>query len=139
MNDTETRARRLLAAATEDMPPGIDLLDGFVAARRRDRARRTRGRAVLSAAIAVAAASVTAVTLTIGSAAPALATVTTALTRTLTQSYHLSEQDSSYYIMNGRISYPAHDTCTSEADLVRHLEADSCSNGIAIREVGGYT
>jgi hypothetical protein len=139
MNDTETEARRLLAAATEDMPPGIDLLDGFAEARRRDRARRTRRRAVLSAGIAVAAASVTAVTLTTGSAPPALATVTSALTRTLTQSYHLTEQDSSYYIVNGRISYPAHDTCTSEADPVRHLEASSCSNGIATREVGGYT
>jgi hypothetical protein len=139
MNDTETKARRLLAAATEDMPPGIDLLEGFVAARRRDRARRTRGRAVLSAAIAVAAASVTAVALTIGSAPPALATITTALTRTLTQSYHLSEHDSSSYIVNGRISYPAHDTCTSEADPARYLEASSCSNGTATREVGGYT
>ena len=66
MNDTETEVRRLLAAATTDMPPGIDLLDGFAAARQRDRARRTRRGAVLSAGIAVAAASVTAVTLTTG-------------------------------------------------------------------------
>ena len=66
MNDAETEARRLLAAATEDMPPGIDLLDGFAAARRRDRSRRTRRRAALSAGIAAAAASVTAVTLTVG-------------------------------------------------------------------------
>ena len=139
MNDTETEARRLLAAATEDMPPGAGLLDGFAAARRRDRARRTRRRAVLSAGIAVAAASVTAVTLTIGSAPPALATVTSALTRTLTQSYHLTEQDSSYYIVNGRIRYPAHFTCTSEADPVRHLGASSCSDGLRSREVGGYS
>jgi len=138
MNDTETEARRLLAAATEDMPPGIDLLGGFGEARRRDRARRTRRRAVLSAGIVVAAALVTAVTLTTGSAPPALATVTSALTRTLTQSYHLTEQDSFYSIVNGQIRYPAHDTCTSEADPVRHLEASSCSNGTATREVGGY-
>jgi hypothetical protein len=139
MNDTETKARRLLAAATQDMPPGIDLLEGFVAARRRDRARRTRRGAVLAAGLAAAAALVTTVTLIIGSAPPALATVTSALTRTLNQSYHLSEQDSSYYIMNGRISYPAHDACTSVADPVRHLEASSCSNGPVSREVGGYT
>jgi hypothetical protein len=138
MNDMETEARRLLAAATEDTPPGIGLLDGFIAARR-DRARRTRRAAVLSAGIAVAAASVTAVTLTIGSAPPALATVTSALTRTLAQSYHLTEQDSSYYIWNGRIHYPAHYTCTSEADPVRHLGASSCSNGLRDREAGGYT
>jgi hypothetical protein len=139
MNDMETEARRLLAAATEDMPPRISLLDGFAVARRRDRARRTRRGAVLSAGIAVAAASVTAVMLTIGSAPPALATVTSALTRTLTQSYHLGEQDSSYYIWNGRIRYPAHYTCASEADPVRHLAASSCSNGLRTREVGGYT
>ena len=139
MNDTEAEARRLLAAATEDMPPGIDLLDGFVVARRRDRARRTRRGAVLSAGIAVAAASVTAVTLTIGSAPPALATVTSALTRTLAQSYHVSEQNSSYYIWNSRITGRAHSTCASEADPVRHLAATSCSNGVRAREVGGYT
>jgi hypothetical protein len=138
MNDTETKARRLFAAATEDMPPGIDLLDGFIAARRRDRARRTRRGAVLSAGIAVAAASVAAVTLTIGSAPPALATVTSALTRTLAQSYHLAEHDGSYYIVNGHIRYPAHDACTSEADPVRHLGATSCSDGLVAREVGGY-
>ena len=138
MNDTETEARRLFAAATEDMPPGIDLLDGFAAARRRDRSRRTRWGAVLSAGIAAAAASVTAVTLTMGSAPPALATVTSALTRTLTQSYHLSEQDGSYYIVNGQIRSPHHDACTTEADPVRHLLATSCSNGTVSREVGGY-
>jgi len=141
MNDTETKARRLFAAATEDMPPEIDLLDGFVAARRRHRSRRTRRGAVLSAGIAVAAASVTAVTLTMGSAPPALATVTSALTRTLTQSYHLSEQDSYYYIVNGQIRNPHHDACTIEADPVRHLLATYCSNldGPNVREVGGYT
>ena len=40
----------------------------------------------------------TAVMLTVGSAPPALATVTTALTRTLAQSYHLTEQDSFFVI-----------------------------------------
>jgi hypothetical protein len=139
MSDMETEARRLLAAATEDMPPRISLLDGFAAARRRDRARRTRRGAVLSAGIAVAATAVTAVTLTIDSAPPALATVTGALTRTLTQSYHVSEQNSSYYIGNSRITGRAHSTCESEADPVRHLAASSCSNGVRILEVGGYT
>lgn len=142
MNDTETEARHLLAAATADMPPGIDLLDGFAAARQRDRARRTRRGAVLSAGIAAAAASVTAITLTIGSAPPALATVTSALTRTLTQSYHLTLQDSTYYLWNGRVHWPSHDTCAIVADRVRHLEATSCSdpvNGQVSREVGRYT
>jgi hypothetical protein len=139
MNDTETEARRLLTAATEDMPPGIDLLGGFAAARRQDRSRRTRRGAVLSAGIAAAAAAVTAVTLTMGSAPPALATVTSALTRTLAQSYHLSEQDGYYYIVNGQIRRPHHDTCTTEADPVRQMLATSCPSGIVSREVGGYT
>jgi uncharacterized protein involved in tolerance to divalent cations len=139
MNDTETEARRLLNAATEDRPPGIDLLDGFAKARRRDRTRRTRARIVLSAGAAAAAATVSAVALTIGSAPPALATVTSALTRTLAQSYHVTQTDSSYYIWNGRIKYPSHLTCTTEADPVRHLSATSCSNGPVDREVGGYT
>jgi hypothetical protein len=122
------------------MPPGIDLLDGFGAARQRGRARQTRRGVVLSAGVAAAAATVAAVTLTIGSAPPALAAVTSALTRTLAQSYHLTERDSSYYIENGQITARAHHTCTSEIDPLRHLAAYTCSNGIGSgREVGGYT
>lgn len=140
MNETETEVRRLLAAATADMPPGIDLLDGFAGARRRDRARRARGRAVLSAGVATAGAAVTAVMLTIGSAPPALATVTTALTRTLAQNYHLTETDSFFIIArDGHISDSAAQTCAIAANPVHHLEAYTCSKGtISMREVGGY-
>lgn len=140
MSETEADARRLLTAATEDMPPGIDLLDGFPAARRRDKIRRTRRSAVLSAGIA-AAASVTAVTLTIGSAPPSRATVstvTTAMTRTLAQSYRLTEQTSMYYLYSGKIRYPSHGTCTSQEDPVRHLAAYSGSECPGERVVGGY-
>src|SRR5215469_13098174 len=64
----------------------------------RDRGRRARHRlaAAVGAAAAVTAALGTAVALTVGSAPPALAAITSALTRTLTQSYHLTEQDSGY-------------------------------------------
>ncbi len=136
MNDTETEARRLLAAATKDMPPGIDLLGGFVAARRRDRARQTRVRAALSAGVAVAAASVTAVALTIGSAPSAIAIVTSALTRTMTQSYHATWQESVNTQNAGVSRWPA---CTSEADPVHHLEATFCSNRPVELVVGSYT
>lgn len=105
-------------------------------------ARRYRRGAVLSAGIAAAAASVIAVTLTMGSAPPALTTVTSALTRTLTQSYHLSEKDSYYWIVNGQIRNFHHYTCTNKTDPVRHLLAGSCSDpniGAGVREVGGYT
>jgi len=138
MSDTETEMRGLLAAATADMPPGIDLLDGLAKARRRDRARRTRGRAVLSAGVAAAAAVVTAVMLTIGSAPPALATVTTALTRTLAQNYHLTEQDSFFVIARGQTHDSVPLTCTIAADPVHHLEASTCTGNFSMREVDGY-
>jgi hypothetical protein len=139
MNDTEAEARRLLAAATEAMPPGIDLLAGSATARRRDRARRRRGRAALSAGVAVVAASVAAVALTIGSAPPARATLTSALTRTPAQSYHLTQTTGSYYISSGgRITNRSRLVCTGEADPVRQLEAFSCANGMGFRQVGRY-
>jgi hypothetical protein len=139
MNETEAEAHRLLAAATEDMPPGIDLLAGFAPAWRRDRARRRRGRAAVSAGVAVTAAAVAAVALTIGSAPPARATLTSALTSTLAQSYHLTWTTGGYYIWSGgRTTSTGQLICTSEADPVRQLEASSCSNGLQNREVGGY-
>jgi hypothetical protein len=138
MNDTETEARRLFAAATEDMPPEIDLLGGFAAARRQDRSRRTRKGAVLSAGITAAAATVTAVTLTAGSAPPALVAVTSALTSTLSQSYHVVQQTNEYDTDNGQVK-AYHYTCSGAADPVRQLLAMSCSEDTAVREVGGYT
>jgi hypothetical protein len=141
MNDTEAEARHLLAVATEDIPPGIDLLDRFVAVRRRDRARRRRRRAVLSAGVAVTAATVAAVTLTIGSAmparsaAPARSALVSALTRTLAQSYHYTASEVG--IPKGRSTKDYHQTCTGETDPVRYLQAVSCSDGSRLREVGG--
>src|SRR5215469_9565311 len=73
-------------------------------------------------------------------AAPtALATVTSALTRTLGQSYHFTEHDGGYYIRNGQITARSHGTCTTNADPVRHLQAYSCSTGTAYRKIGSYT
>jgi hypothetical protein len=96
---------------------------------------------VLSAGAVAAAALGTAVALTIGSAPPALATVTSALTRTLTQNYHLTARYGGYEYdsRNGRITDRYGTTCTTRADPVRHLEATSCSNGPGVREVGRYT
>jgi hypothetical protein len=89
------------------------------------------------AGLVAAAASATAVTLTVGSAPPALATastITTALTRTLAQSYHVTEQRS--ITVNGVYS---HETCTAQIDPVRKLDASSCSSlPPGYLEVGGY-
>jgi hypothetical protein len=137
MNDEETEARHLFAVATEDMPPGIDLLSGFDAARRRDRSRRTRRGAVLSGGVAAAAAAVTAVALNTGSAPPARAMVTSALTSTLTQSYHLSEQDTYYY--KDQVNHAA---CAVEADPARPSIAYYCTGApydSNLIKVGGYT
>jgi hypothetical protein len=139
MSDTESEARRLLAAATEEVPPGIDLLGGFVGAWRRDRARRVRWRVVLSAGAAMAVALGTAVALTIGSAPSALAIVTSALTRTLTQSYKATEEYGQYIIRDGQVTSRSQATCTTVADPARHLQVSSCSNVPGIREVGRYT
>jgi hypothetical protein len=143
MNDTDAEARRLLTAATQDRPPGIDLLAGFAQARR-DRGRRTWWRVGLSAGVAAAAAVTAAALITgsappvTGSASPEVAMVTSALTRTLAQSYHLSTHDSSYYIRNGQNTDPSQMTCTSEDDPVRQVEASACPGGFREIVVGGY-
>jgi hypothetical protein len=105
----------------------------------RHRASRRTRFAAAGGLVAAAAAALAAAALTVGSAPPALASVSTALTRTLTQSYHVTDQFSMYNIQNGQVRDPSHDTCTSVADPVRHLEASSCSSGPGPREVGRYT
>ena len=140
MNDLEDRVRDCLRAQSAR----AQIVDLTSAARLRSRqlGRRRRALAIggaLPVAAGAAAALGTAIALTISSAPPALAAVTSALTRTLKQSYHISEQDGGYYIRNGQITDRWHGTCTEKADPVRHLEASSCSNGAASREVGSYT
>jgi hypothetical protein len=94
---------------------------------------------VLSAGVAVVAASVAAVALTIGSAPPARASLTGALTRTLARSYHLTQKTGGYYISpGGQITNIGRLVCTGEADPVRQLEAFSCANGMGFRQVGRY-
>jgi hypothetical protein len=120
------------------MPPGIDLLAGLGEALRRENVRRTRRRAAVSAGLVAAEGSATAVVLTVGSSSPAVAsarTVTTALTRTLAQSYHVSEQTSFTYKTGGW-----HDHCTGQIDPVRKLDASTCSSQPpGYLEVGGYS
>jgi hypothetical protein len=123
MNDVEDRIRDCLRARGAQ----AQIVDLTSAARLRSRqlGRRRRALAIGGALPVVAGAAAalgTAVAPTIGSAPPPLAAVTSALTRTLAQSYHLREGP-----------------CTTRADPVRHLKAVSCSNdGTALREVGRY-
>lgn len=145
MNDMETEARHLLAVATEDRPPEIDVLAGFAAARRRDRAQRTRRRSAATIGIAAAAAAVTAVTLTIGTAPSARAAFNSALTSTPTQSFHATTTwfGNSYISSNGKLSASPR-TCTYQVDPTRQLQATYCANipgkfAPAVIVAGGYT
>ena len=56
-------------------------------------------------------------------------------------SWHLSEQDSYHNDVNGQVTNPHHDACTTEADPVRQLLAGYCSDPDIgdVRRVGGYT
>lgn len=121
MNDLEDRIRDSLRARGAQ----AQIVDLSSAARLRSRQLGRRRALAIGGAlpgVAGVAALGTAVALTTASAPPALAAVASALTRTLAQSYHLRE-----------------DGCTTRADPVRHLKEVSCSNGIAVREVGSYT
>jgi len=86
MLDTEEAARRLLADATSDIPPGIDLLPGF---RKRRAARRVRGRITLGLTGTGALAAATAVAFSLQQAPSALAAVTSAAAQTAAQSYQV--------------------------------------------------
>lgn len=86
MLDTEDAARRLLASAVSDVPPGIDLLGGV---RKRQAARRTRTRAVLATTAAAVIAAATTIALTASQTPSALAAVTAAAARTAAQSYRV--------------------------------------------------
>lgn len=89
MNDTEEAARRLLAMAASDVPPGIDLLGG-VRVRQRSRARRTR--VAMSAGTAGVLAAAAAITSSVLQAPSAVAQVTQAAARTSAQSYHVTSR-----------------------------------------------
>src|ERR1039458_4098050 len=86
MNETEEAVRHLFAVATEDIPPGIDLLRS-VRGRRRTRVVRTR--VALSAVTAAVLAAAAAITLSAVQAPSALAQVTKAAAQTAGQSYQV--------------------------------------------------
>lgn len=144
MNDAEEHVRQLLALATEDIPPGIDLL-------RRVRARRTRARILPPAAIAGTLAAVLAgvlagtSALTLSAGRPplagrppsALAAVIEAATRTAAQSYRDSATYSFWVTPPNTIS-PAQITATGMFDPARGAGEISSPYLPSIRWVDGY-
>lgn len=132
MNDTEEAVRRLFAVATEDRPPGIDLLRGV---RARSHRRRTRTRVALSAGAAGIVAAATGITLSAVQAPSALAQVTQAAARTAEQSYRVS----SVSTMVASAGSGARElTIHGEFDRADKLGEETASDGSQVRYVGRY-
>ncbi|MGD0246724.1 MAG: hypothetical protein ABSB59_41230 [Streptosporangiaceae bacterium] len=131
MNDTE-EMRRLFAVATEDLPPGIDLLRGV---RTRTHRKRTRTRIALSAGAAGIVAAATAITLSVVQAPSALAQVTQAAARTAEQSYRVSSV-STVLVSVGPATSKL--TIHGEFDRPAKLGEETASDGSQVRYVGRY-
>ena len=132
MNDTEQAARRLLAVAAEDVPPGIDLLGG-VRARRRGRVVRIRSLVAAGAAGIVAAG--TAITLSAVSAPSAFAQVKHAVTRMAEASYTVRSVQK--IVQVGGLRSEPWATAYGEFDPVHGVGEQTDNLGDQLRYVGG--
>jgi hypothetical protein len=144
MNDAEERVRELLALATEDIPPGIDLLRGLRARRARAHARASAAAAgALAAVLAAVLAGTSAVRLPAGTppstgrAPSALAAVIEAANRTAATSYQVSATYSFWVTPPNTIS-PAQMTATGMFDPTHGVAEVSGPYFPSIRWVAGY-
>jgi hypothetical protein len=128
MIDTEETVRHLFAVATEDVPPGIDLLRGV---QTRSRRRTAQIRIAISAGTAAVVAAAGAVTLSAVQAPSALAQVTNAAKATAGQSYHVRSV-SRVVKGSGRV------TLNGEFDPARGVGEETSSTGSQVRFTGGY-
>jgi hypothetical protein len=140
MNDTEERVRHLFAVATEDIPPGIDLLRAVreEQSRSRGRARTTRVRVALSAGTAagLALAAAAAITLSAVPAPSALAQVTKAAQATAGQSYQIRSVSKIVDQDGSAADTPV--TVTGEFDPARGVGEQVSSGGSRVLFAGGY-
>ena len=134
MPDAEQQVRALFAAATEDVPAGIDLLRGMQARRV---ARRFRHRATLSAAAAAVVAAAAAITLTLAQAPSALAQLTSAVSRTAGQSYHFSATTTRVTLRSGTPMTVRTDL-SGAFDPTRRIGEEATSTGEQTRFIGSY-
>jgi hypothetical protein len=118
--------------ATEDRPPGIDLLAGV---RARSKTRRTRTRVALSAGAAGIVAAAAALTVSAVQAPSALAQVTQAAARTAGQSYRVSSVSTPVIAGHG-VQGPT--TINGEFDPGRGLGDERTGDGLEVRFVGGF-
>ncbi len=132
MNDTEEAARRLFAAAAEDVPPGIDLLRGVRALSRK---RVVRVRALAAACAAGIVAAAVAVTLSAVQAPSAFAQVTHAAARTAAASYRVRATEKIVQI--GGLRSQPWATAYGEFDPAHGVGQQTDNLGAQIRYVGG--
>ncbi len=134
MNDSEEAARRLFAVATEDVPPGIDLLRGM---RARSRKRAVRRRAVVAVGAAGVVATAVAVTLSAVQAPSALAQVMRAAARTAAASYRIRAVE--HIVKIGGLRSQPWATASGAFDPVKGVGVQTDNLGGLIRYAGGYT
>jgi hypothetical protein len=132
-------ARRLLATAFEPADPGTAGADLLRAVGRRY-ARRRRTRALVpaaAAALATGTAAVVLLSVTVAGAPPALAAVTSALSRASTASFRMNLKVTQHNTVPGDQLLRAPLYLTGELDLKRNLGEETLSNGWRTLIVGG--
>jgi hypothetical protein len=136
MPETEQEVRALLAAATADIPPGIDLVRGVQARRS---ARRIRSQITLSAAGAVVAAAAVLITLTLVQAPPsALAQLTSAVSRTAGQSYYFSATKTQVMLPSSGGTITSRTEFSGAFDPARRVGEETTRTGAQMRFIGSY-
>jgi hypothetical protein len=135
MNDTEDAVRHLFTAATQDIPPGINLGHDVLAARRR---RVIRARVVLSAGLAAIVAAATVITLSAVSPPSALAQITQAATRMAAQSYRVTSTRTLVRAPGAPTADKNPVTIIGEFDPARSVGEETVDGGTQIRYVGSY-
>jgi hypothetical protein len=134
--EAEDEVRALLAAATADIPPGIDLLRGVQARRA---ARRMHLRVALPAAAAVVLAAAVMITLTLVQAPPsALAQLTSAVSRTAAQSYYFSEMTTTVTLPGNSAPTTVRTGFWGAFDPARRTGEETTSTGAHLRFIGSY-
>lgn len=138
MNDTDKAVRHLFTVATEDVPPGIDLLRG-VRARSRRRVVRVRSLVAVGVAGAVAAAAaIAAITVSTVQAPSAFAQVTQAAARTAAQSYQVSATSTLVKAPGPDAQLQQPVTISGEFDPTRGVGEETNSQGFQVLYAGGY-
>jgi hypothetical protein len=135
MDNTEESVRRLFAVATEDVPPGIDLLRGV---RARTRGRVVKIRSLVAVGAAGIVAAVAAITLSTVQAPSAFAQVTQAAARTAAQSYQVSVTSTLVKAPGPGGGSKPPETISGEFDPAAGVGEDTNSQGFQVLYVGDY-